>query len=389
MSLAQQVEEKLRAFGGRGIAWRNKRVTVVVPDATRPIDHRAVLGPLLTFFADHGARAKMLVALGLHRRMRADERAPLAALAIRFGVELVEHDVASAVELEPVLGPVSASNTEEADLIPRAFAREVLDTDLIFAAGVVEPHQYAGFSGGAKAVAIGCAGRATIGFMHGLRYLRDPAMRLGEVDKNPFARALAVLVRDLPELFALQLVPSAAGDHLFLGPWEEAFAQARRYAAATMFEPVGAHLDWALLPVPAVKAKSFYQASRAATYVALVDRPAIRSGGTLVLEAPCPEGIGGGEGERACAAAMMRGRDQLLRELRGEVTAPDTASGGAQRAYVLARALSEYSIVLAGAPKMPELEAMGIRQINSVDQLSLEGSGKIFHDVFLKVPRHR
>jgi hypothetical protein len=170
----------------------------------------------------------------------------------------------------------------------------------------------------------------------------------------------------------------------FAGPWAEAFAVAQRAAAKSMFESVESPLDWAILTVPPAKAQSFYQASRAATYAALVDRPAVRTGGALIVEAACPEGIGEGEGEASCAAAMERGRDALLAELAGE---GGSISGGAQRAYVIARALEAHPIILAGAPELPVLAKMGIRQVASVKELDLSGSGRRFTDPFHHVPR--
>ena len=115
-----------------------------------------------------------------------------------------------------------------------------------------------------------------------------------------------------------------------------------------------------LLRVPPSKAVNFYQASRAATYVALAEHPAICAGGTVFVEATCPEGIGLGSGELACARAMRRGRDELLRDLRSD--APPHTSGGEQRAYVLAMALELVDIVLVGAPSIPELRDIGVTQ---------------------------
>ena len=45
------------------------RVVVAIPDATRPLDLTATLGPTLTALSDAGAHVKVIVALGLHRPM--------------------------------------------------------------------------------------------------------------------------------------------------------------------------------------------------------------------------------------------------------------------------------------------------------------------------------
>lgn len=382
--------EELEAFGARGIAWSKKRVAVIVPDATRPFDARSTLAPLLSFLARKGAKSSVIVALGLHRPMTAEESAELRVLSAAFSAPLIEHRAADPGALRECGAAIPAYEDGRGPMLPKVFARAAVESDLIFVTGIVEPHQYAGYSGGAKSVVIGCGSKETISGMHGLHFLRDPAVQLGEAEKNPFQRAIARLAQDLPEMFALQIVPGTAGPrggpYVSVGPWIEAYTAARKVAAATMFDPVAEPLDYAVLSVPAAKAKSFYQASRAATYVALIDRPAVRSGGLLVVDAACPEGIGEGDGERACRAAMMRGREVLLEELAG--IRPAANGGGAQRAYLLARTLARNTLILSGCKEeLPELAAMGIRQVRSLSELTFVGKGQYFADPFLKVPR--
>src|SRR5262249_5105227 len=149
----------------------------------------------------------LFVALGLHRPMSAEELAPLVRLSADFGVPLTQHRAADPAVLTTAGAPIPAFEDGTRPLIPRRSARTQAGTDLIFGTGIVEPHQYARYSGGAKIVAIGCAGAETIAGMHGPHYLRDPRTRLGAVEDNPFQRALPRLVVELPELFALQIVP--------------------------------------------------------------------------------------------------------------------------------------------------------------------------------------
>jgi hypothetical protein len=65
-------------------------------------------------------------------------------------------------------------------------------------------------------------------------------------------------------------------------------------------EPVAA----CILRVPRAKAANFYQASRAATYLALSPSPPLLDGARIVLDAACPDGAGDGSGERAFAHLM-------------------------------------------------------------------------------------
>ncbi len=375
--------------GFQGAFFRDKKVAVAVPDLTRPIDYDITLAPLLALLENVEAEVTVVVALGLHRRLTPDEIAPLEALAARYGARVVQHDAEADDLVE--LGADVGADEPDWPALPARFARAVAEAERVICVGVVEPHQYAGFSGGAKTVAIGCASHATISAMHGLEFLRDERTALGRTDANPFQSALWELVRPLGPMWGLMVVPH--GPHLcfeaHFGPLFDAYSRCVECAQTVFFEEVDEAYDWLHLPVEGPKAVNFYQASRAATYAALVDRPAVRPGGLLVVEAACPEGIGQGAGEQACAEAMLRGRNELLAELRGEREAH--TRGGQQRAYVLARALDYCDVALVGAKPMDELEAMGIGQFGSVDEAveayAPGGRGRVIEDVFHGVLR--
>lgn len=318
--------------------------TIIVPDATRPLNYRAALEDL----ARPGST--VIIGLGLHRPMTAGELAPLASACRDFGHTVVQHD------------PDRVVDTEQG-----AFAPEVVDADELICVGVVEPHQYAGFSGGIKGAVIGCGSRDVIAEMHSLTMLNKCKARVGWFERNPFQSRLWELARGIcPRRFARFIVPGRAD--FIDGELNNAFGQAVALSKEMHFRPVEP-VDTMLLRVPPPKDVNFYQASRAATYVALAERRAIREGGTIYLDAGCPEGIGEGAGERTCAEAMMRGKERLFAELRSQT--PPTTRGGEQRAYVLAMALEHANIVLVGAQQMPELAALGIRQVDAAPEVDL------------------
>lgn len=370
---------------GLAAAAAGRSVTVVVPDATRPLDPE-VLDPVLAAAA--GARTvEVLVGTGLHRPPTAEERAPWAAVCARYGARLRAHDAGA--NLVRVRDDVGAPDGP----LPAVFDAGVVQADLRIVVGLVEPHQYAGFSGGVKGVAIGCAGAETIAVMHGRGLLRDPGTRLGRRDGNPFAAALDRLAATLGPIWAVQVVP-ADPPRVFAGPVAEAHAAAVAEAEGTLFADHARRYPAVRVSVPAAKAASFYQASRAATYIAEVAAPVVPEGGALLIEAACPEGLGQGAGERAFAAALARGPEVLRAELAGERAPPDAApSGGAQRAYVLARTLARYRLGIAGAPEMPALARFGVVQAASMPALEaalgLSAPPVELPNVFSRVPRYR
>jgi nickel-dependent lactate racemase len=330
----------------------------------------------------------VVAGLGMHRAMSDDELAPLRDMADRLDIELVQHD-ARADDLVHFSDDI-AEGRPGWPTLPATFNREVAEADRIVSVGTVEPHQYAGFSGGPKGVAIGCAGAETISAMHGLEFLRKDGTRLGATDENPFHKALWRLVDPLPSIWGLQIVPAADDleEGYAFGPVGEAFDRASQAARGRFFREVDQPFDWLHLDVPDLKAVNFYQASRAATYVALAERPAIREGGALIVDAACPEGMGQGDGEVACAEALARGRDVLVDELQSDDTIE--TRGGQQRAYVIALTLARCDVALVGAPDIEALEPMGIPQFDTVeeakDALDIDGRGERLEDVFHAVP---
>lgn len=389
MKPTEEAVKDALSTGFQAAFFRDKQVAVAVPDLTRPIDYEHTLAGVLALLDHAGADITVVVGLGLHRPLSAREILPLEALCARFDARLVQHDAAAEdlVELDADV----ADDEPDWPTLPARFHPAIAQADRVVCVGVVEPHQYAGFSGGAKTVAIGCASAETIGAMHGLEFLRDERTALGRIDDNPFQRALWKLAGPLSPMWGLMVVPHGPEEcfDAHFGPLYAAFEASVATACEAFFEAVDAPYDWLHLPVDGPKATNFYQASRAATYAALVDRPAVRKGGLLIVEADCPEGIGEGAGEQACAEAMRRGKDALLAELRGEREAQ--TRGGQQRAYVLARALEWCDVALVGAERMDELDAMGIGQFGSVDDAIAAyapgARGRVVGDVFHAIPQ--
>lgn len=377
------LQEGLQRAGLAALA-RGARVTVVVPDATRPLDTPAVLDAILAQVAPAAASVTALVGLGLHRPLTEAERAPLAAAAARHGAALLEHQPMNPMALVTVCTNLGRGDRP----LPAVLHHAVLEAQVRIVVGLVEPHQYAGFSGGAKGVAVGCAGHATIAGLHSLELLRDPGTRIGNLDGNRFQALLQRIVAGLTDTYGVQVVPGEP-PQAFVGPLQAAFEAAVASARRALFSAHAARYPAVLARVPPAKAQSFYQASRAATYIAEVPDPVVEEGGAILVEAACPEGMGRGEGERAFAAACAEGQARLQATL---ASGAGRIEPGAQRAYVLARVLARFRLALVGAPPLPGLEALGVLQAPDVGAaaaaLGLAAPPVELGDVFRRVPRY-
>lgn len=349
-----------------------KRITIVVPDSTRSLDYSTTLKPLVAFLLEQEAEVNFYVALGLHRPMSIDELRTLHEISDPIGAKIKQHRPQSGA-LEKVKSGVAFHR------------RYIIGVDLIINVGVVEPHQYAGFSGGVKGLAIGCADAISIARMHHISHLKNPKVGVGKLDDNIFHENLWAAVEGLPDIYGLFMV--AGTPSVFFDKVEKSFFEAVALARKTHFKTIDKCVGWMEVSVPDSKSKNFYQASRAATYVALVDNSALKFGGHILLNATCPEKMGAGEGEKACANIMKKGKDALL-EMLEKSTAATPSLGGEQRAYVIAMALEGCEISVIGAPEMRELKSMGIQQFATIEEAKSQLNLKVLDGIKVSNPFH-
>lgn len=346
----------------RDLARGARSVAIAIPDASRPCPGAPVLETLLAELAAAGVAddgVTVVVGCGLHATTGPAERERLAGPDVAARLTVVD---AQGIESEQRdLGETSLG-------APVRIARSVADADLAVTVGVVEPHLYAGFSGGVKGVAIGCAGRETIAWTHRPAFVSAPGVAVAALSGNPFQRTLREITERTPLRWGVNLVVEddeavavRAGDPVAI---QEALAA---WAAPAWLREAPRPFDVVVAGVHEPKSDGLYQASRAATYLGLAARPAVREGGLIVLSARLPLRAGDGPGERnflRVLAGASSPADLLERGLR------DPLGPGGQRSFVVARVLDRVRLAVAGAADPAFLEPLahlGVAAFDSVD----------------------
>ena len=144
----------------RNLVKPGMRVTIAFTDATRACPDELLVGWLVEQLMALGvapAKITLLCATGLHRPINQAE------LLVKLGSQLAEN---IRIANHYALDPGALIDLGELETLLLITDRLCVETDLLLATGVVEPHQYAGYSGGAKTVVIGCGGEATIQATH-------------------------------------------------------------------------------------------------------------------------------------------------------------------------------------------------------------------------------
>ncbi len=307
----------------------DEEVAVVVTDVTRATPDDVLLAALLDRLAAAGVdrdQVTVVIGLGLHRPM--DDAEIRDALGETADLA-VNHDPDAAVEVGRV------------EDVPVRLHPAVASADLVLATGMVEPHQYAGFSGGAKTVVIGAGGEPVIRYTHGPEMLSRAGVRLGRIDDNPF-RAFIDRAGELagPD-FCVNVTKGPQGIlGVAAGAPRAVVADLAAVARDALAVEVGDGYDAVVAGVGAPKDANLYQATRAATYVALGAHNPLDEGGRLVVPAALPEGAGQGTGEQRFYDWLAEAADPetLYAEMRAGYEA------GAQRAFVVARVLREHDL---------------------------------------------
>ncbi len=327
----------------RELARRGDSVCIVFTDITRASPDYLLVPPVLAELQAAGVHDKditLLCGIGLHRPSTQEEKVE------KLGAAVVERY--RVIDSEP-LNPealVDLGTTESG--IPLSVNKVAYQADLLIATGIVEPHQYAGYSGGRKTLAVGAAGEAMIAYTHGPQMVDHPGTRLGRVEGNPFHEAITEAARRAGLRFIVNVVQDDQKRTVYIraGEPEAAFSELVAFAKTIYEVPVPQQYDVAVAGVGYPKDANLYQASRAASYLFFAPRPVVRPGGVFIIPAPCGEGAGDGVGEQRFLKAMREAPDVqfILDDARQHGYPP-----GQQRAFVMAKVLEQSDVIIVGA----------------------------------------
>ena len=262
-----------------------KSVLIIINDATRPTPTPAMLEALLPYLQRHQITDSMitlLIATGAHRGARGEEFAQiLGRLAPRLQGRCVSHDSKKADDLVH-LG-------ETRNKTPITLNKLLFESERIIATGSVEPHYFAGFTGGRKAFLPGVASFETIEENHKLA-LSDRAHSLA-LEGNPVHEDMMDALPHIhAPIFSLMTVldkdqeVAAASSGDLIGAFHAAVEVAKDIFCVDIPQKADVVVSVAKFPMDI----NLYQSQKAIDNGAL----ATKDGGTLILVSSCREGLG-------------------------------------------------------------------------------------------------
>jgi nickel-dependent lactate racemase len=326
------------------------RVCIVFTDITRSSPDDILVPALLQELELAGVRDSditLLCGIGMHRASTPQEK------VAKLGADIVARY--RVIDNEPQNPKALVDLGVTPGGVPVSAHRAAIETDLLIATGLVEPHQYAGYSGGRKTLAVGAAGEALIAHTHGPAFVDHPGTRLGQIEGNPFHEAVTEAARRANLRFILNVVLD--DDHRVLkvgaGAPEPAFEELVRFAKSVYEVPIPHQYDVAIGGVGFPKDANLYQASRAPSYLFFAPVSVVKPGGYFIIPALCEEGVGAGVGEQRFFTAMRDAPNiqYILDDARKNGYPP-----GQQRAFVMAKVLEGAKVIIVGS-ECPDLVA--------------------------------
>ena len=262
---------------------------VVICDITRPVPNTLILPPVLESLERNGiprGAITILVATGLHRPSTDAELRAMVGDSIRMNYRIRDHH-ARLPEEQAHLGSTKRGTPVHIDKL-------YVEADLKVTTGFIEPHLMAGFSGGRKMVAPGCAGEATIKALHSPAFLEHPLCREGSIEGNPLHEELLEIAQMAGHDFIVNVTLDAANSvtGVFSGDPVTAHAAGVDHVRASVGAQLAEQVDIAITTSAGYPLDmTYYQAVKGVT-AAL---PIVRNGGMLIVAAECAEGLGSPE----------------------------------------------------------------------------------------------
>ncbi len=261
------------------------RVVIVHTDITRATPNDRILPPLLAELESAGVRREditLLNALGTHRPQTPDELARMLGHAVVANYRCLQHDGNDDANLV-ALGKTRFGHDVR---INRTFAQ----ADVTILTGFIEPHFFAGFSGGPKGILPSIAGAESVLTNHGADMIRHPNATWGITHTNPIWEEMLEAAQMARPSFLLNVALNRDRQitAIFAGAMLAAHEQGCRFVKAHAMARVAEPFDIVITSNSGYPLdQNLYQTIKGVSAAAQIVRP----GGTIIAVAECSDGI--------------------------------------------------------------------------------------------------
>jgi nickel-dependent lactate racemase len=261
-----------------------QKVGISVCDITRPMPSKRILPVILNELKHiHPSDITIFIATGTHRKNTHSELfSMLGELPMSGGYNIVNHDAFSQANLTKV------GVTKEH--IPIFLNTDWIKTDFKITTGFVEPHFFAGFSGGPKMIAPGLAGFETIMKLHDSDMISNPNSKWGITHGNPIHDSIREIATLFPSDFTLDVTINKHHKitSVYAGEMFQVHKAACEFAHSTAMREVLEPFDIVVTTNSGYPLDmNLYQAVKGMSAAHQI----VKKGGSIICAAECSDGI--------------------------------------------------------------------------------------------------
>jgi nickel-dependent lactate racemase len=259
------------------------KVAIIFSDITRATPYKIILPALLNELQSISQKnIYFFCANGTHRRVTKEELVSILGKNIVSNYKIIQND-ANNSDLHEYIGTTVSGNQIFLN-------REVLDCNIKILTGFIEPHFFAGFSGGGKALMPGMAFVNTIKFNHSISHLSLENVNWGITDGNPLWEEIMEAAEFVDGLFLLNVTLNKNKEitGVFAGDLRAAHKAGCQFVKDSAMTPVNKLYDIVITSNSGYPLDlNIYQTVKGMSAAAQI----VKRGGSIIIAAECWDGI--------------------------------------------------------------------------------------------------
>ena len=259
------------------------KVVIIIDDITRPTPSDKIVSAILSEIEIPYENVLILVATGLHRANTNSELEVMLGPLIMKKTNTVNHNAFKRENLV-YIGKTSSGTLVDVN-------KAVKTADKVITTGHIEPHEFAGFTGGRKSIFPGVCGADSINHNHRIKHLDHPKAKIGILEGNPIHEDMLEAAKMVGVDFIVNVIVDNKDKRIknvVSGDLVEAHQQGvefyMKHNHVRIDEPTDIVITSSGYPLDI----NFYQAVKAI----FAAEPFVKAGGTIIHLAECTAGFG-------------------------------------------------------------------------------------------------
>ena len=261
---------------------RGEKVVIVTSDGTRPVPHRDIIPEIISELDIPYEDITIIIGTGSHRGNTAEELMEMLGRDLLSKIKVINHDAFDQNE------NIKIGSTESGG--PLYLNRNYIEADRRIVLGFIEPHAFAGFSGGPKGVVPGVAGIETIKHIHSYQMINSPLRGWGRICNNPIRDEIYEMVEMLPPDFLVNVTLNKEKriSGIFSGEYISAHRDGCKYALEKSMIPVNKKYDVVIVTNNGYPLdQNLYQSVKGL----LAADQILKERGVIILFSECSDGV--------------------------------------------------------------------------------------------------